>query len=273
VGKLSPERIADFRKTILDHYKSEGRSFPWRETRDPYRILVSEIMLQQTQTDRVVQKYNEWLSVFPDAGELAAAPFSLVLEHWIGLGYNRRARYLQETCKAIVERYGGVFPQSADELRALPGLGPYTAAAVSTFSFGIPNVFIETNIRAVFIFFFFPESSDVTDRELLEYIAETIDAADPRTWYYALMDYGATLKKKVGNPNRKSRHYTVQSRFEGSLRQARGAILRQLRSGNAATLADIARENGLPYDRIAKAAEALLGEGFVAETDGVYRIA
>ena len=272
MDRLSPERIADFRKTVLDHYKSEGRSFPWRETRDPYRILVSEIMLQQTQTDRVVQKYTEWLSAFPDVKTLAVAPFPLVLEHWIGLGYNRRARYLQESCKAIVEQYGGVFPQSADELRALPGLGPYTAAAVSTFSFGIPNVFIETNIRAVFIFFFFPDSNDVTDRDLLEYIAATVDTVDPRTWYYALMDYGAVLKKKVGNPNRKSRHYTVQSRFEGSLRQARGTILKYLSAGNAAALVDISLESGLPYDRIAKAAEALLGEGFVAERDGIYRI-
>lgn len=273
MDRLSPERVSDFRKTILDHYRIEGRSFPWRETRDPYRILVSEIMLQQTQTDRVAQKYAEWLSAFPDAKALADAPFSLVLEHWLGLGYNRRARYLHECCKAIVERYDGVFPQSVDELRSLPGLGPYTAAAVSTFSFGIPNVFIETNIRAVYIFFFFPESTDVADRDLLEYIAQTVDSEDPRTWYYALMDYGAVLKKKVGNPNRKSRHYSVQSRFEGSLRQARGAILRHLRAGNAACLADIARESGLPYDRLEQAAAALLGEGFVAERDGIYRIA
>lgn len=270
--KLTADEIYTFRKTIRDYYLQVGRSFPWRETHDPYRILVSEIMLQQTQTDRVVPKYEEWLSVFPDVKTLAGAPFSLVLEHWVGLGYNRRARFLQESCRIIQEKYAGVFPQNPDALDALPGIGPYTARAVATFSFGTPEVFIETNIRSVFIFFFFPDKDAVTDSEILELVAETLDDTDPRSWYYALMDYGATLKKKVTNPNRKSRHYTRQSKFDGSLRQARGCIIRYLSLHKSAGLAEIAESESIPYERIERASLNLLSEQMIAECDGEYHI-
>ena len=256
----------------MDHFRGEGRCFPWRETRDPYRILVSEIMLQQTQTDRVVPKYLAWLETFPTVQSLAEAPFSAVLERWIGLGYNRRARFLQEACKAVMETHGGVIPADPEALDALPGIGPYTARAVSTFAFGIPNVFIETNIRAVYIFFFFKDRTDVADREILELIGETLDTVDPRSWYYALMDYGSILKRTVVNPNRASRHYAKQSRFEGSLRQARGAVLRYLAENREGRAADISAASGLPGERVLDAATALEGEGLVCEEAGVYRI-
>lgn len=272
MGKLSPGEILDFRKTIGDYFREDGRSFPWRETKDPYRILVSEIMLQQTQTDRVVPKYLAWLEAFPDAASLAGAPFSSVLQLWVGLGYNRRARYLQEACKAVLERFGGVFPSDPESLETLPGIGHYTARAVSTFAFGKPNVFIETNIRAVYIFFFFPGREEVSDAEILELVGETVDETDSRSWYYALMDYGADLKRKVKNPNRQSRHYTRQSKFEGSPRQARGAIVRHLAAQGSSKLEDIALAESIPYERLASAARRLVDEGLVCETDGVYRI-
>ena len=229
-------------------------------------------MLQQTQTDRVVPKYLEWLDRFPTLSALAKAPFQDVLERWIGLGYNRRARYLQEACRKIVEEYEGEFPREARELEKLPGIGKYTSAAVSTFAFGVPNALIDTNIRAVYLFFFFKEEVDVSDSDIMVAVEATVDRDDPRSWYYALMDYGASLKKRVVNPNRKSKHYAKQSRFSGSLRQARGAIIRHLGKNGRAELPSIAEAEKLPAERIEEAARSLLAEGMVAETGGIYSI-
>lgn len=263
---------SEFRNVILEWYRDRKRTFPWRETRDPYRILVSEMMLQQTQTQRVVPKYLAWIELFPDAETLASAPFSAVLEAWVGLGYNRRAKYLQDACKAVLERYGGRFPSSVEELESLPGIGPYTARAVSTFAFGVPNAFIETNIRSVYIFFYFRDRSEVDDREIMELVKETVDPGDPREWYYALMDYGAQLKKTVVNPNRTSRHYAKQSRFDGSPRQARGAVIRHITKHGPATVREISEAEGIPQDRLEAAARRLVTEGLVAEAEGSYCI-
>jgi A/G-specific adenine glycosylase len=296
---MTGTKVTQFRQTVLDNYRLHGRMFPWRETTDPYEILVSEIMLQQTQTDRTVAKYGEWLESFPDMKTLADAPLSLVLARWNGLGYNRRARFLQETCRIIAHERSCTFPETAAELDALPGIGPYTARAVMTFAFGKPEVFIETNIRSVFLFFFFKSRLDdsaaapepVHDSEILPLIEQTLDTDNPRVWYYALMDYGAALKKAVTNPNRKSAHYTKQSAFEGSLRQARGAIIRSLSRGSQfaeqtadlewrgvpaahsgfATLCEIADSEDIDLYRIEKAAAALIAERLIAQEGDVYR--
>ncbi len=271
---LTDREVSEFRRTIMDNYRLNPRVFPWRETVDPYEILVSEIMLQQTQTERVVPKYISWLEAFPDPLTLSQASLPEVLRLWSGLGYNRRARFLQEACRAVTDKLGGVFPRDPDELDALPGIGPYTARAVVTFAFGSPEVFIETNIRSVFIFFFFPGMEKVDDKEILPLIAQTLDRENPREWYYALMDYGAALKKSVKNPNRRSSSYTRQSKFEGSLRQARGAILRALSSGgdgNRLELSYIAEKEEIDMDRMRKAAVSLCGEGLlVCEAEICY---
>ena len=271
---MTETQIAEFRQTIYKNYAAAARSFAWRTTHDPYAILVSEMMLQQTQTVRVVPKYEEWLAAYPDCSSLAHAPLEDVLRHWSGLGYNRRAVYLQKACRAVCDTYGGSFPREPEKREQLPGIGPYTARAVSTFAFNIPNVFIETNIRSVYIFFFFKDSAEkVPDSRLIPFVQETMDRDNPREWYYALMDYGAELKKKTVNPSRKSASYVRQSRFEGSLRQARGAILRMLTKYGAQSLESIGRQEQIEPERLYKAAEGLEKESLICRTaEGVYKI-
>lgn len=262
----------EFQKVILTYYRERGRTFPWRVIRDPYAILVSEIMLQQTQTERVVDKYTQWLRVFPSVSVLAAASFPKVLEQWVGLGYNRRARFLHECAKAIVSEHGGAIPSDPAVLQKLPGIGPYTASAVSTFAYNKPNVFIETNIRSVFIFFFFKERTAISDKEIIPLIEASLYRADPRLWYYALMDYGAELKKNVANPNRKSTHYTKQSKFEGSVRQVRGALIRSLMAEPYQNYAALFNTAHAEKELFEKALSGLVKEGFVAEKEGQYTI-
>lgn len=264
---------AGFARAIWENYRDNGRRFPWRETRDPYEILVSEFMLQQTQTVRVVPKYLAWLARFPDPDSVSRAPLSEILTYWSGLGYNRRARYLREACGAIVGQYGGKVPGDPAVLASLPGIGPYTAAAVATFSYGLPLAFIETNIRAVFMHFFFQGMDAVRDREILALVGETLDRENPREWYYALMDYGAELKRAVVNPNRKSAHYRKQDAFKGSNREARGAVLRRLTSQGECTAESIAEAEALDPERIRRALSELIGEGFVAERGEGYGLA
>lgn len=221
---MTPKR---FQKKVLDFYRTHGRhSLPWRKTHNPYKILVSEMMLQQTQVDRVVPKYDAFLKRFPTVSDLASAPLSDVLVLWSGLGYNRRALFLKRIVDVVIAQMKGRFPKDTESLRALPGVGPYTAAAVSTFAYNQPNVIIETNIRAVFLHEFFPEQQGVSDAQLLPYIEQTLYRANPREWYWALMDYGAHLKRTNPNPSRRSAHHGAQSAFKGSLREIRGGILR-----------------------------------------------
>ncbi len=264
--------VADFREAVLSHFAQSGRSFPWRETRDPWLILVSEFMLQQTQTERVVPYFLRWSKLWPDTASLASAPLDEVIREWSGLGYNRRARFLQACAKISVEQYSGLFPEDPEELDALPGVGPYTARAVATFAFGHSEIFLETNIRAAILHFFFPDQQKVADSDLLPYIEASLDHSDPRRWYWALMDYGSALKRITVNPTRRSAVYTRQSRFEGSVRQARGAALRSLASQGPAVLAVLSKRTGLEPDRLFPALSALAADGLVCETTGLYFI-
>ncbi len=261
---LSQADAAAFRAAVLEHYRLEGRSFPWRDTDEPWRILVSEIMLQQTQTFRVLPKYLAWFGRFPDAQALADAPLADVYGLWKGLGYNSRALRLRDAARIIVDVFGGQVPRDEKELRSLPGIGSYTARAVRAFAFNLPGAVLETNLRAALIFHFFPDRERVSDRELTPVALLTMDAADPRRWYYALMDYGAWLKKKETNPSRQSAAYSRQSRFEGSARQARGALLKAL-SGSATGMSveELAAASGLEEGRLNKAASSLAAEGLV----------
>lgn len=243
--------IKSFQRMVLDWYGLNGRhSLPWRPPTlklrrdgncDPYKIMVSEVMLQQTQVDRVIEFYKSFLRAFPTARRLAQASVKDLLGHWKGLGYNRRALNLQRAAQLIVQKYGGVFPKKVEDIEALPGIGPYTARAIATFALNQPHVFIETNIRRIFIHHFFTDKKMISDQELMPLIRKALFKKDPRIWYSALMDYGSYLAKIIKNPNRKSRHYAKQSRFEGSRRQARAAIVRFLLKKKSATEAELRR--------------------------------
>ena len=223
-----------FQSEVWDYYHAHGREeLPWRIAGkdgafDAYRIAVSELMLQQTQVSRVIPKYQQFIMVFPNVQDLAQAPLGDVLRVWSGLGYNRRAKFLWQAAQQVVSEYGGVFPEQLEELMKLPGIGHNTAAAILVYAHNQPVVFVETNIRTVFIHHFFQDQTAVADKAILELVAETLDKEHPREWYWALMDYGTYLKQLVGNLNRLSKTYAKQSAFRGSKRQIRGQVLRLL---------------------------------------------
>jgi A/G-specific adenine glycosylase len=262
-----------FCSEIYSYYRNWGREFSWRSELSPYRVLVSEIMLQQTQTGRVEEKFTAFIGRFPDVQALAAARFSEVLRCWKGLGYNRRAKYLHDIAGVVVEEYDSVLPGDPEVLVRFPGIGKATAASICVFAFNQPHAFIETNIRTVFIHFFFPDRVGVADAEIMALLEQTMDRDNPRDWFYALMDYGVMLKKTVGNLSRKSKGYRKQSRFEGSDRQLRGRILdlllqhTRLEGGTAAVLLE------RPEARVTSVLEGLTAEGLVVEENGNYRLA
>ena len=236
-AELTPELRA-FVEFVAKKGRELYRDLPWRRTYDPYAIWISEVMLQQTQVSRVDGRWQRWLERFPTVDALAAAAPSDVLEEWQGLGYNRRALSVHRAAQAISEA-GGVFPQDPKELVKLPGIGPATAAGIRAFAFNLHGVYLETNVRTVFLHELYPQAEGVPDSELVPLIeltcpASVEDAADavaeltPRSWYYALLDYGAYLKKTIPNPSRRSKSHVKQSRFEGSHRQKRAELLRVL---------------------------------------------
>jgi A/G-specific adenine glycosylase len=263
--KLTPQRIRRFRQRIYAHYRKNKRALPWRRTHDPYKILVSELMLQQTQVKRVMEKYREFLRRFPTIASLAHAPLRAILEQWQGLGYNRRALSLKRLAVIVMERYGGRIPRTSEALKALPGVGAATAGAVCAFAFDKPVIFIETNIRSVFIHFFFRNREGVKDSEILPLIAQTLDTLKPRDWYYALMDYGAALKERHPNPGRRSAHYARQSPFAGSLRQVRGMILRSLVKQPGISEPALVKAINRDAVMVRKALKQLCTEGFIVK--------
>lgn len=259
-----------FINIIYDYYAFNKRSFEWRENITPYRIVVSEIMLQQTQTERVAYKFPQWLNYFPDFETLAQASTRDVIAAWSGLGYNRRALALHAAAQRVMQEFDGVLPDNPDVLETIKGIGPNTAGSICAFAFNKPTVFIETNIRAVYIHHFFPDEEKVHDKQLLPIIEATLDKQNPREWYYALMDYGVKLKKEHKNPSRKSKHHTVQSRFEGSERQIRGMILRALTEYGKLSFEELT--NIIPREerRIEKNLSDLMSEGFIKNINDYY---
>ncbi|MFH1832129.1 MAG: A/G-specific adenine glycosylase [bacterium] len=309
---LNDQAVKKFQEIIYDYYYTHRRDFVWREQINPYYVLVSEIMLQQTQTDRVSQKFIDFVTRFPDFSTLAHAPFDEVLRYWKGLGYNRRALYIHKIAQKVTNDFGGVLPNDPEILETFAGIGHNTASSICAFAFNRPTVFIETNIRTVYIYLFganitqnvkrlasksaHPElvegakaSTLVHDKELMPLVAKTLDLNSPRDWYYALMDYGVMLKKTVGNVSRLSKHYTKQSKFQGSDRQIRGIILQVLldypgiseqeiieRTGKEQARVPALRSYepiGEERSRVLKMLEALCNEGFVKKSGQILLLA
>lgn len=259
-----------FKEHIWTFHRENRRSFAWREVITPYRVFVSEVMLQQTQTYRVTPKFEEFITELPSFEALASAQFVDVLRLWKGLGYNRRALNLQKAAQIIVSVHNGILPQDPALLIELPGIGPNTAGSLCAFAYNKPTVFIETNIKTVFIYHFFQGKLQVKDKQIQELVAQTVDERAPREWYYALMDYGVHLKKTVGNLTRLSATYTRQSKFEGSLRQMRGKILEVLLLHKTLPKEMLFALLEAEVDpRVHKAYSQLVNEGLIAELNGL----
>lgn len=264
----------EFSELVWGHYARAGRDLLWRHpeqdgTYDPYKIMISEIMLQQTQVIRVTAKYSEFLEAFPDIYVLAAASLGDVLRSWQGLGYNRRAKFLHESAQRVVNSFAGIIPRNLSDLVSLPGIGENTAAAILVYAFNQPVTFIETNIRTVYIHHFFQDSQLVSDKDISKFAEQTIDTEHPREWFWALMDYGAHLKTTIGNVSVRSKHYIKQSQFMGSKRQIRGEVLRRL----AADAEGKEQFSSMQDTRLGPVLEDLEKEGLIVKNGGLYCLA
>ncbi|OGG37614.1 hypothetical protein A2110_00510 [Candidatus Jorgensenbacteria bacterium GWA1_54_12] len=266
---MTPRETSAFRKLVYAHYEKHGRHFlPWRKTHDPYKVLVSEIMLQQTQVRRVAEKYEEFIRVFPNVQSLAKASLKKILRTWQGMGYNRRTRYLKEASVAIVKRHSGHVPRDENALKKLPGVGPATAAGVIVFAYNKPALYLETNVRSAVIHDFFPRKKEVHDRDVMRIVEKVMDRRHPRRWYEAFLDYGAALKEK-SNPSRRSAHYAKQPPFKGSERELRGKILRLL-AEKQKTKTELKRIVG--DERLESVLERLEKENMIEHKNTQYRV-
>lgn len=270
---LNKNIINRFRNLIYTYYDQAKRPLPWRDTHNSYYILVSEIMLQQTQVSRVIEKYKSFIRNFPDIPALAKASRSDVLAAWQGLGYNRRALALHDCAKIIAEKHGMKVPDSPEDLAALPGIGKATAASIAVYAYNIPAPFIETNIRTVFIHFFFSEESPVHDHTILPLVSKTLDLESPSRWFNALMDYGVMLKKREGNISKRSTRYRPQSVFAGSRRELRGKVIKILIGSPLRSEEELILDTGSLCGEISSVLEELQSEGFIVrDTVGRYSI-
>ncbi|MEI8224218.1 MAG: A/G-specific adenine glycosylase [bacterium] len=270
--KLSAKKKEGFQNSIWAYYNTHSRSdLPWRKNTAPYAVWISEVMLQQTQVDRVVSFFKQWMKQFPTIKKLAQANQVELLRAWKGLGYNSRALRLKRAAEMIVRHHKGVFPKTYEAILELPGIGPYTAGAISAFAYNQSVTMVETNIRRVYLHHFFKDQANIHDKELLEIISQTVDQENPREWYWALMDYGSHLGKTIPNPNKKSRHYTIQKKFKGSDREIRGKVLELLLNKKKQSIERLGiqlQEITSDSERIEKIIDQLDHEGFLTVNNG-----
>lgn len=258
---------------IWEYYKTHKRDFPWRETTNPYYILVSEIMLQQTQTSRVVDYYRRFIRKFPSVLSLATCSQTELLQLWQGLGYNRRALFLKRAAEQITSEFHGVVPSKLTDLTKLPGVGANTAGAVLAYAFNQKVVFIETNIRKTITYFYFKNQEVVSDTEIAKKIKILLkNERSIREWYWAVVDYGAMLGRLKIITNNRSAHYVRQSKFEGSFRQIRAAVLRAVLDNSPITLGRLLQLLPFTENQLSKALSQLIVEGFLSEEAGKFVI-
>lgn len=251
-------KTIEFQKLLKSKGAALWRDMPWRSDVRPYYVLVSELMLQQTQVARVIPKFEAFIKKFPDEKTLAQANLADVLKLWQGLGYNRRAKYLHDAARMIAREFGGKFPENEADILRLPGVGKNTAGAIRAYAFNQPAIFVETNIRTVYIHTFFKDNFAVDDKEIIELLESTIDRQNPRQFYQNLMDYGAYLKSSGVKNNAHSKHYKKQSPLKGSLREMRGEIIRRL------SYDDENWRDGIEHDqRFDEALSGLVRDGLV----------
>ena len=264
--------LGEFAESVMTRGLEHYRDLPWRNITDPYAVWISEVMLQQTQVARVDGRWQRWMGRFPAVEALAAADTGDVLDEWQGMGYNRRALALLRAARQIVA--AGEFPKEQRDLVALPGIGPATAAGLRAFAYNLPGVYLETNVRTVFLHELFPCETDVPDRALVPLVRATCPEDMPRNWYYALLDYGAWLKRTVPNPSRRSRAHVRQSRFEGSHRQKRGEAVRMLLAarGSGVTAEDVSHALSVSESDARTLLDELAEEGFCAQRDSRWYV-
>ena len=260
----------EFKDTVWQQGNTLYRDMPWRRDTQSYYVLVSELMLQQTQVDRVIPKFEAFIKAFPTVQALAGSTLAEVLTLWSGLGYNRRAKFLHSAAKAVVEQFNGTIPSDISDLVSLPGVGLNTAGAIRAYGFNLPSHFIETNVRTVYFYHFFADQDAVSDKELKEVVAATTDEEHPREWHWALMDYGAFLKKNGAGGLTKSKHYKKQAALKGSVREVRGAILRELTSTRQSI--DTLRRRVEADDRFETALQGLLSDGLIVRDGDVFQL-
>ena len=233
--ETSNEGIRSFQQAMIQLQAPLFREMPWRVDISAYAVWISESMLQQTQVARVIPKFESFIRAFPAPDALAAAATSDVLEAWQGLGYNRRALALKRAAEIISHEYGGVLPKTRDQLIQLPGIGPATSAGIMAFAYDKPATYLETNVRSVFIHHFYRDEDGIKDSDVAKLVEQACPSKRIRQWYWGLLDYGAYLKKNVVNPGRKSATYAKQSKFEGSYRQKRSFLMREVLADECAT--------------------------------------
>lgn len=262
--------IEDFKAEVWKWGQKLYREMPWREDTRPYYVLVSELMLQQTQVERVVPKFKAFITIYPDERSLANASLAEILKLWNGLGYNRRAKFLHEAAKKIVIEFNGKFPRTKRELLSLPGVGANTAGAILTYAFNQASPFIETNVRTVFFYHFFENREAIADKEIMEVLEKAVDREHPREFYWALMDYGTYLKKKGMGKIALSKHYKRQSVLKGSVREVRGQIIRLLTSADETI--DTVKARLMADERFTPALEGLIKDGLVQQKGNVLHL-
>ncbi|MFW9929475.1 MAG: Fe-S cluster assembly protein HesB [Candidatus Thorarchaeota archaeon] len=262
--KLDENSISTFQNKIFSWWRNNKRSFPWRETTDPYKIMISEIMLQQTQTTRVIEKYLAFIQKFPTFDSLASAPPADVLSLWSGLGYNRRALWLQQASQKIISL--GYFPRTPENLRKLKGIGSYTSRSILIFAFNFDIATVDTNIRRIFINENFATES-TSEKEMLMIAYKLLPKGKARDWHNALMDYGSLVMTST-RTGIKSKN--KQPTFIGSSREYRGKVIKHLNEIGKASLEELFGISNLERESTEKIIKSLIKDGLIIKEENIF---